>query len=157
MEFLGEVASRAVKYNGFGPCPIQNFLSNVWGEKTIWTWKCTLQMVCMHLTTSSGARWCIIDSAKIFHCLILPCINQTFLAEIFLGGPQKWNISMLTPPPTPLLVKGADDPSFCGIFFWAHPHPRAKPKSLWTYCLLPRFLYLWLQPLDPHFSTLWRV
>ena len=33
MEFLGGVASRAVKYNGFTPPPLKNFTSKAWGEK----------------------------------------------------------------------------------------------------------------------------
>jgi len=70
-------------------------------------WIYTLQLVCTHLTTSTGARCCIIDSAKIFHCLILPYINQKFLAEIFLGGERgvtspKSEIFQCQPPHHPL-------------------------------------------------------
>ena len=88
--------------HGFAPPPLKKFSSKAWGEKTTWIY--TLQLVCTHLTTSTGARCCIIDSAKIFHCRTLPYINQTFLAEIFLGGEgevtsPKSEIFQSQPPP----------------------------------------------------------
>ena len=48
--------SRAV-----APPPFKNFSGKARGEKK--TWKCGLQLVCTHLTTSTGARWCTINSA----------------------------------------------------------------------------------------------
>ena len=81
--------------------PPQKFHKLSLGEKI----KCTLQTLCTYLTTSTDARWCITtDCAKIFHCLILPYINQKFSSEIFLGvwggrPPLFWNIPVFTTPP----------------------------------------------------------
>ena len=94
MELLGGLASRAVKYHGFAPPPSKKITSKAWGEKK--TWNCMLQPVCTYLPTSTGALSCITDSAKIFHCLILPYIS-VYKSEI-----SSWNIfrcrRVVTPP-----------------------------------------------------------
>ena len=114
MEFLWVLNYKAVKYRGFAPPPLKNFTSKAWGEKK--RWKCALQPVCTYLTTSTGARWCITDSAKIFHCLILSYINHIFLLTYFLDflgsicdgwwPSHFWNDYLGFYPPTPL--KGRD-------------------------------------------------
>ena len=99
----GRGASRAVKYHGFVPPPSKISQATFGREKNIW--KCALQPLCTYLTTSTGARWCISDSAKIFHCLIL-LEKNIFLAEIFLdvcgGGdtPLFEKKQFLSPPTT---------------------------------------------------------
>ena len=97
------MASRAVKYYGFASPP-QKFHKLNLGEKKA---QCTLQTLCTYLTTSTDARWCITDWAKIFHCFILPYINQKFSSEIFLG------------------VCGGETPLFLEYFSFypSHPHP----------------------------------
>ena len=109
--------------------PLKHFISKAWGEKN--TWKCALQPVCTYLTTSTGARWCITDSTKIFHCLILPYTNQKFLAEIFLcvgGNPPNLKYFSAYPPPSPSPLKGCVDciaNPFAFVILkqqWADPH-----------------------------------